>query len=413
HHRRRAPLLAAPRPLFGRRAHEGPRPLPDRARACRRLAAAFCAGRHDHGDRSAPLPPRAPLRLGGPVGRAGGALSLPRHRRHRRPLPQPGGRSRRRPLRAHPGRRPAGPPEGARSMNATSAFVYRDGELCCEQVPLARLAERHGTPLYVYSRAALLAAFHAFDAAFAGTPHLVCFAVKANDHLAILHLFARAGAGFDVVSGGELWKALRAGADPGRIVFSGVGKTAEEIAYALEQRILMLNVESAEELEAVERIAARLGVRAPVALRVNPDVDPKTHPYIATGMQKSKFGIPIAARTPCPTWPRSASTATSARSSPTRRPSSTRSAACAICSISSPTSGSRRSCGTSTSAAAWASPTTRKPRPRRKPMPPRSGPGWLGCRSRSCSSRAARSSATRASSSRASSTARPPPPSAS
>jgi diaminopimelate decarboxylase len=179
-------------------------------------------------------------------------------------------------------------------MNATSAFAYRDGELCCEQVPLARLAERHGTPLYVYSRAALLAGFHAFDAAFAGTPHLVCFAVKANDHLAILHLFARAGAGFDVVSGGELWKALRAGADPGRIVFSGVGKTAEEIAYALEQRILMLNVESAEELEAVERIAARLGVRAPVALRVNPDVDPKTHPYIATGMQKSKFGIPIA-----------------------------------------------------------------------------------------------------------------------
>ncbi|HLK12431.1 MAG TPA: diaminopimelate decarboxylase [Candidatus Binatia bacterium] len=179
-------------------------------------------------------------------------------------------------------------------MTPAAAFEYRDGELCCEQVPLARLAERHGTPLYVYSRAALLAGWRAFDGAFAGTPHLLCFAVKANDHLAILHLFARAGAGFDVVSGGELWKALRAGADPGRIVFSGVGKTDDEIAYALEQRILMLNVESPEELDAVERVAARLGVRAPIALRVNPDVDPKTHPYIATGMKKSKFGIPIA-----------------------------------------------------------------------------------------------------------------------
>jgi diaminopimelate decarboxylase len=173
-------------------------------------------------------------------------------------------------------------------------FTYRDGELCCEGVPLAQLAERHGTPLYVYSRAALLGAYRAYDAAFGDRPHVICFAMKANDHLAILRLLAREGAGFDVVSGGELWKALRAGADPAKIVFSGVGKTDAEIEYALRERIGMLNVESPQELEAVERVAARLGVRAPVALRVNPDVDPKTHPYISTGMKKSKFGIGVA-----------------------------------------------------------------------------------------------------------------------
>jgi diaminopimelate decarboxylase len=172
-------------------------------------------------------------------------------------------------------------------------FTYRDGELCCEEVPLGRLAVQHGTPLYVYSRAALVRHYRAFDEAFRATPHIVCFAVKANDHLAILRLFARAGAGFDVVSGGELWKARRAGADPGKIVFSGVGKTEAEIEYALRERILMINVESAQELEAVERVAARLGIRAPVSVRVNPDVDPKTHPYISTGMKKSKFGIDI------------------------------------------------------------------------------------------------------------------------
>jgi diaminopimelate decarboxylase len=174
-------------------------------------------------------------------------------------------------------------------------FAYRDGELCCEEVPLGRLAAAHGTPLYVYSRAALLRALRAFDEAFRDVPHLVCFAMKANDHLAILRLFARAGAGFDVVSGGELWKARRAGADPGRIVFSGVGKTEAEIEYALRERILMINIESPQELDAVARVAARLDVRAPISLRVNPDVDPKTHPYISTGMKKSKFGIDITA----------------------------------------------------------------------------------------------------------------------
>ena len=173
-------------------------------------------------------------------------------------------------------------------------FALRDGELCCEDVPLARLAAEHGTPLYVYSRGALLARYRAFDEAFRDLPHVVCFAMKANDHLAILRLLARAGAGFDVVSGGELWKALRAGADPGKIVFSGVGKTEAEIEYALRERICMLNVESPQELEAVARVAKRVGVRAPISLRVNPDVDPKTHPYISTGMKKSKFGIDIA-----------------------------------------------------------------------------------------------------------------------
>src|SRR5262245_28728336 len=172
-------------------------------------------------------------------------------------------------------------------------LTYRDGEPCREGVPLARLAAAHGTPLYVYSTAALRRQYRAFDAAFGAVPHLVCFAMKANDHLAILRLLAREGAGFDVVSGGELWKALRAGADPRRIVFSGVGKTEEEIAFALERDILMLNVESPQELEVVERVAARLGRRAPIALRVNPDVDPKTHPYISTGLRKSKFGIAI------------------------------------------------------------------------------------------------------------------------
>jgi diaminopimelate decarboxylase len=173
-------------------------------------------------------------------------------------------------------------------------FTYRGGELCCEEVPLARLAEAHGTPLYVYSTAALRRQVRAWQDAFRDVPHVVCFAMKANDHLAILRLVAREGAGFDVVSGGELWKAIRAGADAQKIVFSGVGKTEAELEYALTQRILMINVESPEELEAVERVAARLGVRAPVSLRVNPDVDPKTHPYISTGLKKSKFGIDIA-----------------------------------------------------------------------------------------------------------------------
>jgi diaminopimelate decarboxylase len=180
------------------------------------------------------------------------------------------------------------------STGFTTDFAYRDGVLCCEEVPLARLAELHGTPLYVYSQAAVLRGYRAWEATFRDVPHLVCFAVKANDHLAVLRLLAREGAGFDVVSAGELWKALRAGADPRKVVFSGVGKTEAELEYAITQGIRMLNVESPEELEAVERVASRLGRCVPIALRVNPDVDPRTHPYIATGLRTSKFGIDAA-----------------------------------------------------------------------------------------------------------------------
>lgn len=172
-----------------------------------------------------------------------------------------------------------------------SAFVYRDGELFAEGVPLAALADRFGTPAYVYSRAMLEDAYRRFDDAFAGMPHLVCYAVKANSSLAILDLFARMGSGFDVVSGGELARVLAAGGDPSRVVFSGVGKTAAEMETALAAGILCFNVESAAELDRLAAIAARLGRRAPVSLRINPDVDARTHPYIATGLKANKFGI--------------------------------------------------------------------------------------------------------------------------
>jgi diaminopimelate decarboxylase len=172
-------------------------------------------------------------------------------------------------------------------------FTYRDGELHAEDVPVAAIAAAVGTPVYVYSLATVRRHYRVFDAAFGEIPHLVCFAVKANDNLAVLRAMAREGSGFDIVSKGELFRALRAGADPRRVVFSGVGKTADEIEYALRAGILMLNVESPQELEAVNTVAGRLGLRAPVALRVNPDVDPQTHPYIATGLKKSKFGIDI------------------------------------------------------------------------------------------------------------------------
>jgi diaminopimelate decarboxylase len=173
-----------------------------------------------------------------------------------------------------------------------SPFEYRNGELHAEGVPLAASAERFGTPCYVYSRAALTDAWRAFDAAFAGRDHLVCYAVKANPNLAVLNLFARLGGGFDIVSGGELQRVLAAGGDPGRVVFSGVGKSAGEMEQALAAGILCFNVESEGELERLERVAARAGKTAPVSLRVNPDVDPRTHPYIATGLKENKFGIP-------------------------------------------------------------------------------------------------------------------------
>ena len=173
-------------------------------------------------------------------------------------------------------------------------FAYRNSELCCEQVGLRALAADAGTPAYVYSKAALLESYTAYDRAFAPVPHLICYAVKANSNLAILGTLARAGAGADIVSGGELFRALRAGIPAKKIIFSGVGKTREEMREALKAEILMFNVESLSELRALDEVAREMGVRAPVALRVNPDVDPQTHPYIATGLKTSKFGIPIA-----------------------------------------------------------------------------------------------------------------------
>ena len=169
-----------------------------------------------------------------------------------------------------------------------------DGRLHLEGVALDTLAERFGTPLYVYSRQALESAYQAYAEAFAATPHLVCYAVKANSSLAILNVFARLGAGFDIVSGGELARVLAAGGDPRKVVFSGVGKTADEMRAALEAGILCFNVESVSELHRLNRVAGELGQVAPVSFRVNPDVDPKTHPYISTGLKENKFGVPIA-----------------------------------------------------------------------------------------------------------------------
>jgi diaminopimelate decarboxylase len=174
-----------------------------------------------------------------------------------------------------------------------TAFAYRGGEFYCEEVPIAKIAQDVGTPCYLYSHRMLVDGYGALDQAFTGLPHLICYAMKANSSLAILRLFIEAGGGLDIVSGGELFLALRAGASPQRIVFAGVGKRAEEIEAALQADILLFNVESAQELEALQAGAARLGRRARVALRVNPDVDPKTHPYISTGLRQSKFGVPI------------------------------------------------------------------------------------------------------------------------
>jgi len=170
-------------------------------------------------------------------------------------------------------------------------FTRQGGGLYCESVPLSRIAEREGTPLYVYSRATLERHFKAFDGAFAGVEHLTCYSVKANSNIAVLRLFGRLGSGVDVVSGGEILRARKAGIAPGRIVYSGVGKTCTEIELALDSDILMFNVESAQELELINRVAAGKGTRARISLRVNPDVDPQTHPYISTGLKKNKFGI--------------------------------------------------------------------------------------------------------------------------
>ena len=170
-------------------------------------------------------------------------------------------------------------------------FEYRAGQLYAEEVPLTEIAQAVNTPCYVYSRRALSEAFTSFDNAFSGQPHLLCYAVKANDNLAILNLFARLGAGFDIVSGGELARVLAAGGDANRVVFSGVGKTVSEMRAALEAKILCFNVESQAELERLNQVAGEMGCKAPISLRVNPDVDPKTHPYISTGLKESKFGV--------------------------------------------------------------------------------------------------------------------------
>jgi diaminopimelate decarboxylase len=172
-----------------------------------------------------------------------------------------------------------------------SHFSYQDGVLHAESTPLSRVAEEFGTPTYVYSKAALLDNFAAYSDACAGRDALVCYAMKANSNLAILDLLARQGAGFDIVSGGELLRVIAAGGDPGKVIFSGVGKTEEEMRLALGKGILCFNVESIPELHCLNEVAASMGKRAPVSLRVNPNVDAKTHPYIATGLKANKFGV--------------------------------------------------------------------------------------------------------------------------
>ena len=174
-------------------------------------------------------------------------------------------------------------------------FGYQDGRLRVEQVDVQQLAETHGTPLYVYSRATLERHWTAFDQALGDHPHLVCYAVKANSNLAVLALLARLGSGFDIVSGGELARVLRAGGDPAKVIFSGVGKTTAEMEQALEAGIRCFNVESSGELTRLDEVARAHGTVAPVSLRVNPDVDANTHPYISTGLKENKFGISVEA----------------------------------------------------------------------------------------------------------------------
>lgn len=173
------------------------------------------------------------------------------------------------------------------------SFRYRDGHLYCEDVDLARVAEELGTPIYVYSAGTILDHYARLDTAFQSVDHLICYAVKANSNRAILKLLADAGAGFDIVSGGELYRVLAAGGDSAKCTFAGVGKSREEIEYALEQRVYSFNVESEAELEQIDRIAGAKETRAPIALRVNPDVDPHTHEYISTGSRENKFGVAL------------------------------------------------------------------------------------------------------------------------
>lgn len=172
-------------------------------------------------------------------------------------------------------------------------FNYVEQELWCEQVPVHAIAEKVGTPFYLYSHRTLKNHFHVFDQAFAGIPHIICFAAKSNSNIAILRIFIAEGGGVDIVSGGELYRAIQAGVDPRKVVYSGVGKRLDEIEYALKAGILMFNVESFQELAEIHTCAQRLCRKAGIALRVNPDVDPQTHPYISTGLKENKFGVNI------------------------------------------------------------------------------------------------------------------------
>lgn len=172
-------------------------------------------------------------------------------------------------------------------------FIYKENKLFCESLPVEQIAQDIGTPFYLYSATTLSLHFKAIDGAFEAIPHITCFATKSCSNIAILRLFAKLGGGADIVSGGELFRALQAGIDPKKIVYSGVGKTEDEIRYGLESSILMFNVESLQELDKIQEVASQLDVKAPVSFRVNPDVDPKTHAYISTGLAKNKFGIPI------------------------------------------------------------------------------------------------------------------------
>ena len=173
-------------------------------------------------------------------------------------------------------------------------FNYREnGQLFAEECNLSELAAEHGTPLYVYSRATIERHWHAFDKAAGDVPHLICYAVKANSNLAVLNLLARLGSGFDIVSGGELARVIAAGGDPAKVVFSGVAKTEAEMQEALRQEILCFNLESEPELERLNRVAGEMGKRARISVRVNPDIDAGTHPYISTGLKENKFGVPI------------------------------------------------------------------------------------------------------------------------
>jgi diaminopimelate decarboxylase len=172
-------------------------------------------------------------------------------------------------------------------------FQYKNGELFCEGVPVKSIAQRVGTPFYLYSSKTLANHFRAFDSAFSGVPRIICYALKSNSNSAVLRLLGREGAGADIVSGGELFRALRAGIDPRKIVYAGVGKRRDEIEYALKVGILMFNVESGDELQALNQAAGEMRTVAKIALRVNPDIDPRTHAYISTGLKENKFGIPI------------------------------------------------------------------------------------------------------------------------